>query len=156
MDHRFRPTGPPGSGQRYHGHAHFWERALSRGQFFAAAAGAAGAALSAPLWLPGRAQAAPASGVLAIPIPGGITGSQFGVPQSTELFHVFGPQEGDECSTITDFNGVIAAAHLQGPTIRTLADGSTTTQYCDYDMRFMQGLYVGVDGKHHQGTFSFF
>jgi hypothetical protein len=129
---------------------------MSRGQFIATAAGATGAALSAPLWLPGRAQAAPSSGVLANPIPGGNTGAQFGVPQTTELFHVFGPQNGAELSTITDFNGVIAAAHLQGPAIRTLSDGTTTTLYCDYDMRFMQGLYVGVDGKNHQGTFAFF
>jgi hypothetical protein len=126
---------------------------MSRGQFIAAAAGAAGAALSAPLWLPAQAQAAKASGVLAKPIPGG---NQFALPQSTEVFHVFGPQEGDELSTITDFNGAIGAAHLSGPVTRTLSDGTTTTLYSDYDMRFMQGLYVGVDGKHHQGTFSFF
>ena len=42
------------------------------------------------------------------------------------------------------------------PAIQTLADGTTTTLYCDYDMRFMKGLYVGVDGRAHRGTFSFF
>lgn len=142
--------GPPQDGQRHHGHAHFWQRAMSRGQFIAAAAGATGAALSAPLWLP--SQAAAASGVLAKPIPGG---NQFLGP-GTELFHVFTPQPGDELSTITDFDGFIGAAHLQGPAIRTLADGTTTTLYSDYDMRFMKGLYIGVDGRPHQGTFSFF
>src|ERR1700716_3378039 len=34
------------------GHPHFWQRALSRRQFFGAAAGATGAAVGAPLLLP--------------------------------------------------------------------------------------------------------
>ena len=29
------------------------------------------------------------------------------------------------------------------------------TLYFDADMRFMQGTYVGVDGKTHQNTFGF-
>ncbi len=145
-------TGPPHDGPRQHGHAHFWERAMARSQFIKAAAGATGVALSSPLWMPTRTQAAATSGVLAKPIPGG---NQFLGP-GTELFHVFTPQPGDELSTITDFEGFIGAAHMQGPAIRTLADGTATTLYCDYDMRFMQGLYVGVDGQLHRGTFSFF
>lgn len=154
MDVAFRSTGPPHAGHGHIGHAHFWERALSRGQFLRTAAGATGAALGAGLWLPALTQAAPARGVLANPIPGGI----YFLGPGTELFHVSpgSPGPSAELSTITDFHGLIGAAHLQGPAIQTLADGTTTTLYADYDMRFMKGLYIGVDGRPHQGTFSFF
>lgn len=153
MDTAFRSIGPPHDGQRQVGHAHFWERALSRNQFIRTAASAAGVALGAGLGLPRLTQAA-YTGVLANPIPGGI----YFLGPGTELFHVSpgSPGAGAELSTITDFDGLIGAAHLQGPAIQTLANGTTTTLYADYDMRFMKGLYVGVDGRLHQGTFSFF
>ena len=163
MDPTWRANGPPPPGQRHVGHAHFWERALSRGQFIGTAAGATGVALSAGLGLPTRARAARAagyvaghvdgSGVLARPIPGGVP---FLAPQSPEIFHVFLVGPANELSTITDFSGFLGAAHVQGPATRTLADGTTTTLYADYDMRFMQGRYIGVDGRLHRGTFSFF
>jgi hypothetical protein len=149
MDPTSRSLGPPLAG---HGHPHFWQRALSRGQFLRTAAGVGGVAVGAGLGLPRLTQAAFSRGVLAKPIPGG----NYFLGPGTELFHVFGPAPGAELSSITDFDGVIGAAHLQGPAIQTLADGSTTTLYCDYDMRFMKGLYIGVDGRAHRGTFSFF
>ena len=42
--HQGRPRG---------GHAHFWNRAMSRAQFIQTAAGATGLALSSGLWMPG-------------------------------------------------------------------------------------------------------
>ena len=33
--------------------------------------------------------------------------------------------------------------------------GATTTLNFQVDNGFMQGLYVGVDGKRHHGTFGF-
>jgi len=54
-------------------------------------------------------------------------------------------------STITDFNGVVGAADMQGT-----AEGSDGTTYSfDADMRFMQGLYVGTDGRLRLGSFGF-
>ncbi len=61
------------------------------------------------------------------------------------------PAVGFEMSTITDFNGVVGAAEIQGA-----AKGSDGTTYSfDADMRFMQGLYVGTDGRLRRGSFGF-
>ena len=54
-------------------------------------------------------------------------------------------------ATITDFTGVVATTEVQG-TARG-SDGSTYT--FDADMRFMEGLYVGNDGRLRQGSFGF-
>jgi hypothetical protein len=54
-------------------------------------------------------------------------------------------------ATITDFNGVVGAAELQGT-----ASGSDGSSYTfDTDMRFMQGSYVGLDGRVYEGAFGF-
>jgi hypothetical protein len=58
---------------------------------------------------------------------------------------------GGEPSTITDFNGFFGVAHVQG----TGTDGHGHTLLYDADVRFMQGVYQGVDGHLHQGTFAF-
>jgi hypothetical protein len=62
---------------------------------------------------------------------------------------------GREPSTITDFIGFVGVAHLQGT--GTPAGGSGTdalsTLY-DVDLRFMQGVYRGVDNQFHFGTFA--
>jgi hypothetical protein len=101
--------------------------------------------------LPSLAHAAPKSGAAPKPIPGG---QQFFGP-GTEVFHVFlGP--GVENATITDFNGVIAAAHILGTVTQIQGGQSTRGLLVDGDVRFMQGKYVGVDGHVHQGTFGFF
>ena len=137
-------------GHRYVGHTHFWERALmSRRQFMTAAAGATGVVLGSGLWMPGLALAddnAPR------PIPGGI---QFPFA-GTEVFHVFPPVHGAEPSTIFDFNGFVGVAHLTGTGTGTdTATGTSSSLLFDVDNRFMQGVYVGVDGKKHTGTFGF-
>jgi hypothetical protein len=56
---------------------------------------------------------------------------------------------------ITDFDGAIAVARIVGTGTLTQGGVATTAPY-DADMRVMQGLYVGLDGNHHQGTFGFF
>jgi hypothetical protein len=58
---------------------------------------------------------------------------------------------GGEPSTITDFNGFVGVAHVQG----TGTDGQGHTLLWDADLRFMQGDYRGVDGRLHSGTFGF-
>jgi hypothetical protein len=138
----------------YRGHAHFWERAMARRQFIRATAGSTAAVLGAGLAVPVLAHDAPATTVLPNPIPGG---QQFAVvPPTSEFFHVLGPGPNTENATITDFDGALAAAHILGTA--TEIQGATVTPglLLDGDLRFMQGLYVGVDGRRYQGTFGFF
>ena len=143
----------PSIGQSHHGHhhvghTHFWERAmLSRRQFMLTAAGTTGAVLSSGLWMPGSALAwdnAPR------PIPGGF-------PFNGNFFHVDPLSPGlTENSSIFDFHGSIGAAVIDGTGTGThTKTGVTTSLNFDTDMRFMQGVYIGLDGKKHQGTFSF-
>ncbi len=135
-----------------------WSRlfaALSRRQFLKRAAGA-GIALGSGLWLPGRARADDGDNVLPNPIPGGLTAAELGVP-GTELFHLFIPSfpAEDEPSTITDFKGFHGDAHIQGfGTATNTQTGVQTRLFYDADMRFMKGVFVGVDGKTHTGAFA--
>jgi hypothetical protein len=140
------------SGHRYVGHTHFWERALySRRQFVKTSMGVTGAVLGSELWLPGLAQAHTAS-VAPKPIPGGFQP----LGPGTELFHVFLIEHGAEISTITDFHGSIGGAEIQGTGTATHTNtGKKEALLFDVDMRFMKGVYVGVDGEKHRGTFGF-
>ena len=58
---------------------------------------------------------------------------------------------GGEPSTITDFNGFIGVAHVQG----TGTDNHGNTLFWDTDLRFMDGVFEGTDGRIHQGSFAF-
>jgi len=134
----------------YVGHAHFWDRALSRRQLFQATAGVTGVALSASLLsplAPTLFASPPASTVLPNPIPGGLTA--FG-----NLFHFVLPGSGQEPSTITDFNGIVGVAHVGGTGTGVDSSGSQRLIF-DNDCRFMDGVYVGVDGKVHRGAIGF-
>jgi hypothetical protein len=86
------------------------------------------------------------------PIPGGLLiGNPITLTPANPDVHVLPPAVGFEMSTITDFNGTVAAADIQGT-----ASGSDGSSWLfDADMRFMDGEYVGEDGKHHHGTFGF-
>ena len=141
------------NGHRYIGHTHFWERAmLSRRQFIRTSVGATGAVLSSGLWLPAVAHADEDDHVAPRPIPGG---SRILGP-GTEVFHVFGPVHGVEPSTIFDFKGFVGVAHIQGTGTGTnTRTGTTSTLLFDVDNRFMKGVYIGVDGEKHTGTFGF-
>lgn len=144
-------TGQSYNGHRYVGHTHFWERAmLSRRQFIRTSVGAAGAVLSSGLWLPAVARAW--GQVAPRPIPGG---TQLLGP-GTELFHVFPPVHGAEPSTIFDFKGFVGVAHLTGSGTGTnTRTGASMSLLFDVDNRFMKGVYIGVDGNKHTGTFGF-
>ena len=141
----------------YAGHAHFGERALSRRRFLTtAAAGTLGLVLGSGLRLPAPAYADDdLPGVAPRPIPGGLTGEQFGIPGLTEVFHVFPPAPGFELSTITDFKGFVGAAHIKGTGTGTSPQTGDSRLFFDADMRFMRGRYIGVDGRQHDGTFGF-
>ncbi len=133
-----------------------WGGRFSRRRFVRTAAGTVGGVFGASLLWPGRARAGDGV-VMPNPIPGGFTGEQFGCPGVTELFHVFIPSfpAEDEPSTITDFNGFHADAHIQGfGTATNTMTGDQTRLFYDADVRFMKGVYIGVDGETHQGAFA--
>jgi hypothetical protein len=142
-----QPEGQPQHTPIRRGHAHFWQRALSRRQVIVAgAAGSAAAAtlLSARFWVPELARAAP-------PIPA----DPKPIPLTLGPFHVqlIGP--GHEPSTITDFNGFVGVADVQGTGTGIGGPHPSGTLLFDTDMRFMSGEYIGVDGKHYHSTFGF-
>jgi hypothetical protein len=84
------------------------------------------------------------------PIPGGFDQNFKPVPKHP-FIHVLSPGIGSEMSTITDFKGVVAGSEIRGK-----AHGSDGTIYdFDTDMRFMHGVYVGLDGRMRQGAFGF-
>jgi hypothetical protein len=63
---------------------------------------------------------------------------------------------GRDPSTITDFTGFVGDVHVQmtgTPKGGTGTDAVSTLS--DVDLRFMQGIYKGVDGRFHFGTFVF-
>ncbi len=123
---------------------------MSRRQFMATAAGATGAVLGSGLWVPGMALA---DNPAPKPIPGDF--QPFG--PGTKVFHIdsSSPGPGAENSTIFDFHGSIGAADVRGTGTGTNTDtGTTSSLLFDVDMRFMQGVYIGIDGETHTGTFS--
>ena len=93
-----------------------------------------------------------------VPIPGG-------TPALGGSYHVFGPAPagagGDpidaEPSTITNFNGFVGLAYISGlvtqTNTRTGVEG--VFPFKDSDMRFMEGVFRGTDGRVHQGAFAF-
>ena len=125
------------------GHRH----APSRRQFLAAGAGLGVAGFIG-------AQVAGATPALAAsragdprPIPGGIQP----LGPGTEVFHVFPPGAG-EPNTITDFNGFVGVAHIQGTGTDTAGTPGLTF---DIDNRFITGEYIALDGRHSNATFGF-
>jgi hypothetical protein len=84
------------------------------------------------------------------------------VDRRSRGFHFFGPGFPDfdpadaEPSTITDFNGTVGLAYISGMVRRTtISTGvSVDLPFFGNDMRFMDGVYRGVDGRVRQGTFA--
>jgi hypothetical protein len=140
------------------GHDHFWQRALSRRQLLVGSAGVVGAAVATPFGTGLAKAAAPGPGQ-PNPIPGGTQIGPLG------FFHFYFPTTSNPAgatsviengrgdpSTITDFNGFIGSGDFGGGTGK---DQSNTTLYWAADVRFMDGEYVGTDGRHRQGAFAF-
>jgi hypothetical protein len=141
-----------------------WERALSRRRFLHVVAGTAGA-LGAGLLCPTPALAA---GRNPKPIPGGgpnPVGGPFlhfnfpgpadatGTPDNP----VGSPgNPGSDPSTITDFDGFIGVARVQGTGTGTnTVTGDKVPLLFDADVRFMQGIYQSVDGRFFDTTLVF-
>ena len=126
------------------GHQH----GLSRRRFLGGAVGAVGVAVGTSVLAPGTALATKPTDATPKPIPGGLT-------LDGVTFHVLPFGEGLEPSTITDFNGFTGVCDVQGTGTATHPNGHTETLLFDTDMRFMKGVYRGVDGATHKGTFGF-
>jgi hypothetical protein len=63
---------------------------------------------------------------------------------------------GNEPITITDFDGYIGVARVQGTGTGTKTDtGETAALLFDADLRFMQGIYQSVDGRFLPARFVF-
>lgn len=131
---------------------------MARRQFMRTTAGVTALAFGAGLWssVAASAETLQPGAVAPNPIPGGLMlGNLIGHP-SDQIFHLYFPAFQNEVSTITDFKGYIAAAEIQGTGTGTNTDTGVTSRLTfDADMRFMQGVYVGVDGQLHHGTFGF-
>lgn len=142
-----RGAGGLGALHHHRGHTHV-TRAMSRRHFLGTTAGAAGLLLNASFLSPARA----AEYADPRPIPGGF--SDFG-----HFYHQLYPNENtaptEDPSTITDFNGHIGLAYIEG--MGTHTDKMTgVVSHLPYrvDLRFMKGVYVGEDGKRHHGAFA--
>jgi len=123
------------------GHRH----APSRRQFLAAGAGLGAAGfLGTQVIGAGPALAARRAGDPR-PIPGGI--QPFG--PGTEVFHLFPPGAG-EPNSITDFNGFVGVANIDGA-----GAGDHAGLSFDVDIRFITGEYMALDGRHFEATFGF-
>jgi hypothetical protein len=142
-------------------HAHFMERAsISRRELLkrglATGAVAFGSALAGAADLH---SAAPGGGA-PNPVPGGTDLAPFG------FFHFYFPTVGPpgaqtiasgqgDPSLITDFNGTVGLFECSGGTGTATTESGNETQYWAADVRFMNGEYIDVHGRHKQGTFTF-
>ena len=129
-----------------------------RRNFLRSAASMAGLGLSCGLCLPRLAQATPededsgkGKSVLPKPIPGGVS------PLGIFIHHFPVSATGTplqnltEPSQITDFKGFVGLNRIRGS---GMGRGFPALAY-QADMGFMKGVFIGADGKHHQGAFAF-
>ena|SRR5687767_12021460 len=131
--------------------------ALSRRRFGRAVAGAAGLAAGAGLGLPAVAHAQLTGGAAPKPIPGGFTIFNTFIhhypppPAGTDRLQTMGDQ-----SQIFDFDGLVTNNRVTGTGRGTdTRTGVAREMPFRADVGFMQGAYVGEDGRRRQGTFVF-
>ena len=132
---------------RHRGHTHV-PMVMSRRHFLGTAAGAAALLFGSNFLSPARA----ADCADPRPIPGGF--SEFG-----HFYHQLYPNQDtahtEDPSTITDFNGHIGLAYVEGMGMHTnKMTGVVSPLPFRVDLRFMKGVYVGEDGKKHHGAFA--
>lgn len=141
------------------GHAHFWDRAMSRRNMLLGTAAAAGVMVGGRLLPPrfGTIAGAASTAAEPRPIPGGI------ITLDDRRYHAYAPGRVDpldpaspinEPSTITDFDGVVAIAQTVGRGTG-VEHGVEMPVTFDCDIRLMAGRYVGMDGQVHEGQFGF-
>ena len=97
-----------------------------------------------------------------IPLPLALAASPFD-PPGFDIYQNFqGPADadpnvtpllGNEPNQITDFNGFYGGVRVQGDGIGHQGSEPDHSFYWDADLRFMQGVYRGVDGGLYRRTF---
>ena len=139
-------------GRCRNGHVHAWSNLMSRRQFARTATGIAAVGAAFGLGIPKAAASAPDD---PLPIPGG--------DPNAAPFQVFGPTPDNsfspidaEPATITNLNGFVGLAYMDGTVQRTdRRTGQTLTlPMIGADMRFMSGVYRGADNQIHEGAFA--
>jgi len=139
--------------QHQGGHAHFWERALTRRQFLATTGLAGGAVVTSSLWMPLIAQASGSAAPTPIPYGSVVEIKPLGL--GPKLFHFLFPQLNTDESSIFNFKGTVGVAEISGPGVARHNGELVPNTTFGSDNRFMKGTYIGVDGKRHHGTFAF-
>ena len=128
---------------------------LTRRRFIQTTGGSivAGAALGAQLLRPSKLYAA---GDDPLPVPENPAFSPFRIYAPAPAGFPGLDSIDAEPATITNFNGVVGLAYIDGTVTRTsISTGDTIDlPFLFSDMRFMNGVYRGVDGKSRQGTFA--
>jgi hypothetical protein len=135
------------------GAARYPAQGITRRRLGGTAASAAflGGALGSALFKPALADTS--ASFTPVPIPRGS-------PFLGGSFHVFGPNAIDpidaEPITITNLNGFVGLAYISGMVTQTNTQTGETLRlpFINSDMRFMQGVFRGADGRIHQGTFA--
>lgn len=131
-----------------------------RGFIGSAAAAGAGLMLGSEMGVPAWAEEAAHPFCPAVPRPiphfQGPNNNHFFNPGPVDASPVTSPKDGHDPSIITDFSGVIAQADLNfSGTGTDLNTGESATYDFGCDMRFMNGVFVGLDNEQHRGTIGF-
>jgi len=83
-------------------------------------------------------------------------GTHFFFPGPVDASAVTSPNTGHDPSIITDFSGAIANADLIfSGTGTDLNIGASARYDFPADMRFMNGIFVGLDNERHRGSIGF-
>lgn len=133
--------------------------APSRRRFMTGVAGATGLAVASSVLLAEPASAATGGG------PAQHRGASSGAeprpipflfhPPGLPPVHAFPPKPGFEHVDITDFDGYLGLASVEGTGTGTdTGTGKRTKLYFSADLRFFAGDYIGLDHRRHRATFS--
>jgi hypothetical protein len=83
-------------------------------------------------------------------------GAHFFFPGPVDADPTTSPNAGHDPSIITDFSGAIGNADLFfSGTGTDLHTGASATYDFHADMRFMDGVFVGLDNEQHRGSIGF-
>ncbi len=147
----------------YLGHVHFGQCDLSRRGFLGLTAGAVAGVATSSLSVPALAseQGGHEEELVAAPrpIPGGVTVSPPQISPPAVLIHHFPFTTAvvpfREPSEITDFRGFVSTCRVTGRGTGTDARGTRARLAYQVDNGIMDGRYIGLDGRRHEGTFGF-
>lgn len=144
----------------YLGHVQFQQLDVSRRDFLVLTAGSVAGVAASSLSLPARASENEDEVVAAPrPIPGGVTIGPPVISPPPVFIHHFPFAAAvipfRDPSQITDFRGFMTNCRVTGRGTGTDASGTRTRLAYQVDNGFMQGRFVGLDGRRHHGTFGF-